>query len=110
MSEEFKNNEITKVKVLRGESYDGYLSDNSRYYNEETMSYGVTEFNADTVIFALDKEYSNSADLIKQQNVTVGKVSDFFKAGDENLRFIALDEKDYIFQTVVGFGFNKETE
>lgn len=99
-----KDGKISKVKTLRNPSVDSYLKNNTKKYDAEAMTYGSVEFDKDTVVFAVDKNYvDNASDEIKDDDVSVGEVSAFFADEDDALTFIALDEEDGIIGAVLGF-------
>jgi hypothetical protein len=104
-----KDGEITKVKTLpaigKSSTYanaDG-ASANTRDYDAESMTYGSAEFDDNTVVFALEKaEYQTSETQVKDDEVKVGGVADFFTDGD-NYNFYTLDVEDDAAPVVLGF-------
>ena len=101
-----KNDEITKIKTLTGDSIN-YLGTNTKKYDAEAMSYGSAEFDEDTVVFAVEPAYSaTSTTAIEDDDVSVGKVSAFFADEDDALTFIALDEDNGVCGAVLGFDLN----
>lgn len=97
----FSNGKITRIKELTGD-YISYLDVNTKRYDAESMTYGAAEFNDSTVVFAIDRKYDETAE-IKDDDVKIGKISDFFHDGDDCLSFIALDEQKGICRAVIGF-------
>lgn len=97
----FSNGKITRIKELTGD-YISYLDVNTKRYDAESMTYGAAEFNDSTVVFAIDRKYDETAE-IKDDDVKIGKISDFFHDGDDCLCFIALDEQKGICRAVIGF-------
>ena len=102
-----KSGKISKIKELQGGSYTGYLKPNTKKYDAESMSYGSVEFDKDTVVFSIDRTYGESSTLkIKDDDVSIGKVSKFFGDGDDGYTFVALDEDGGIYGAVIGFGLS----
>lgn len=97
----FGNGKITRIKALTG-GYVNYLNVNTKRYDAQAMTYGAAEFNDSTVVFAIDRKYDETAE-IKDDDVKIGKISDFFNDGDDCLSFIALDEHKGICRAVIGF-------
>lgn len=97
----FSNGKITRIKDLTG-GHVSYLDVNTKRYDAESMTYGAAEFNDSTVVFAIDRKYDETAE-IKDDDVKIGKISDFFHDGDDCLCFIALDEQKGICRAVIGF-------
>lgn len=100
----FSNGKITRIKALTG-GYVNYLNANTKRYDAESMTYGAAEFNDSTVVFAIDRKYDETAE-IKDDDVKIGTISDFFNDGDDCLSFIALDEHKGICRAVIGFNLN----
>ena len=99
-----KNRRISKIKELPGGSYTGYLKSNTKKYDAESMSYGSVEFDKDTVVFSVDCAYSDrSTTRIKDDDVSIGKVSKFFGDGEDGYTFVALDEDGGTYGAVIGF-------
>ena len=99
-----KNGRISKIKELPGGSYTGYLKSNTKKYDAESMSYGSVEFDKDTVVFSVDCAYSDrSTTRIKDDDVSIGKVSKFFGDGEDGYTFVALDEDGGTYGAVIGF-------
>ena len=99
-----KNGRISKIKELPGGSYTGYLKSNTKKYDAESMSYGSVEFDKDTVVFSVDCAYSDSSTTrIKDDDVSIGKVSKFFGDGEDGYTFVALDEDGGTYGAVIGF-------
>lgn len=96
-----KDGKISKVNMLQGDS-KRYTVNNSKKYDAETMSYGSSVFDKDTVVFGIEYADDSTTEL-KDDNVSVGEVSAFFADRDENLSFIALDEHKGICRAVIGF-------
>ena len=99
-----KNGRISKIKELPGGSYTGYLKSNTKKYDAESMSYGSVEFDKDTVVFSVDCAYSDrSTTRIKDDDISIGKVSKFFGDGEDGYTFVALDEDGGTYGAVIGF-------
>ena len=97
-----KNGRISKIKELPGGSYTGYLKSNTKKYDAESMSYGSVEFDKDTVVFSVDCAYSDSSTTrIKDDDVSIGKVSKFFGDGEDGYTFVALDEDGGTYGAVI---------
>jgi len=96
-----KDGKINKIKALKGDPIS-YLEPNTKKYDAEAMSYGSAEFDKDTVVFAIDAKVDDTKEL-KDDDVSVGKVSAFFADEDDALRFVALDQDNGIVGAVLGF-------
>jgi hypothetical protein len=100
----FKNDEITKIKALQGNTISSYLKENTKKYDAEAMSYGSAEFDEKTVVFAIEPVYGDKSEsVIEDDDVATGAVSEFFADEDDNVIFAGLDEEDGIVKVVVGF-------
>ena len=112
-----KNDEITKIKTLTGDSIN-YLDGQNKKYDAESMSYGSAEFDEDTVVFAVEPKYTDvyPSDAtngkagkpveIEDDDISVGKVSAFIADEDDALTLIALDEDNGVCGAVLGFDLN----
>ena len=92
-----KSGKVTKLVKLAKES-----TASGKEFDEENMSYGAVSFNEATIVISVD---AADGAQIESDDITVGKVADFFVDGEgEDASILAYDEDNNdIAGLVVGF-------